>query len=489
MATEFGRFGKGGTGLPMSITRALVSAAAAAVLLNGCASFHPKPLSPAANAQRLDARSLADPRLHRFIAATLGGERTADPPGRWGLSTLTLAALYFHPDIKIAQAKLQGAEAAEITAGERPNPVLNLSDIVSTAAVPGAIPAGAVPLTIGPVVDLVLETAGKRAARTARARHLVDAARFDIAVAEWQVRSGVRDALLDLWAAGQRAALLRRQLKLRDELVGLLDRRFAQGAVSGLDVSRERIARDQAALAVDASDRQAAEAKARLAAALGVPLHGLGGARFDLSAFDDPPAIAANRELAAWRHQALTRRSDVQASLADYEAAQSALRLAVAGQYPNITLGPGYNYDLGVNRYILNLGTTLPVFHQNQGPIAEAEAERQQAAAAFTALQARIIAAIDEAATAWTQASRGAAAAAAILTGETRQTQRVEAAFRAGQIDRPTLLAAQLDVATAALARLDAVVRQRRALGALEDALRRPLLDAAGLPLPSELSS
>ncbi|HVC52602.1 MAG TPA: TolC family protein [Stellaceae bacterium] len=465
-------------------------AAASVALLYGCAGYQPKPLSPADNARRLDSRTLADPRLRHFVRATLDPQAAPAPAPGWNLTTLTLAALYFHPDIRIAQAKLAGAEAAVITARERPNPVLNLTNIVSTAAVAGAISPGAAPVTVGPVIDLVLETAGKRAARTARAKHLAAAARWDIATAEWQVRAGVRDALLDLWAAQRGVALLRRQLALQDQLVLLLDHRFAQGAASGLDVSRERIDRARVTLALGDLDRKAAEARVALATAIGIPARGLDGIAPNLAGFDHPPAIAATAELQAWRRRALTGRSDVQASLADYDATQSALRLAVAGQYPNITLGPGYNYDLGVNRYILNLGGTLPVFHQNRGPIAEALAQRGAAAAAFTALQARIIGAIDAAETAYRKASESLAATDALLADETRRAQRVDAAFRAGQVDRPTLVAAQLAVATTALSRLDAVVGERRALGALEDALQRPLFEpGAALPPPSELSS
>ncbi|MGH7092780.1 MAG: TolC family protein [Stellaceae bacterium] len=474
----------------MSSKRILVMAAAAAALLSGCASYRPKPLSPADNAHRLDSRTLADPRLRRFVRATLAPKAAPGPAPGWNLTTLTLAALYFHPNIRIAQARLAGAEAAVITARERPNPVLNLTNIFSAAAVAGAISPGAAPVTVGPVIDFVLETAGKRAARTARARHLAAAARWDIATAEWQVRAGVRDALIDLWAAQRRAALLRRQLALQDQLVELLDHRLAQGAASGLDVSRERIARARLTLALGALDRKAAEARVALATAIGVPARGLDGIAPNLGGFDHPPAIAATTELQTWRRRALTGRSDVQASLAEYDAAQSALRLAVAGQYPNITLGPGYNYDLGVNRYILNLGGTLPVFHQNQGPIAEAVARREATAAAFTGLQARIIGTIDAAEIAYSKMSDSLAAADALLADETRRAQRVDAAFRAGQVDRPTLVAAQIAVAATALSRLDTVVGERRALGALEDALQRPLYEpGAALPPPSGLSS
>ncbi len=470
----------------MSSKCALVSAALAMAVLSGCASYQPAPLSPADSARALDSRNLADPRLRQFIAAAQSSEDKPARPLRWRLATLTLAALYYHPDIQVAQAKLSGAEAAVITAREPPNPVLNLTNIFGSAAVAGAIPVGAAPITIGPVIDLILETAGKREARTERAEHLLAAARWDVATAEWQVRADVRNALLELWAARERGLLIRQRLNLQEQLVQLLEHRRAEGAASAPDVAQARIEQAQISLALSALDRQAAEARVKLATAIGIPVRGLDGIELDLSGFDHPSPIDANSAAGAWRQKALVGRSDVQASLAGYEAAQAALRLAIADQFPNVTLSPGYNYDLGVNRYVLNVGGTLPVFHQNQGPIAEALAKRQEAADAFTALQARIIGAIDAAAAVYAKATQGVAAADAVLADQRRRAQQLESAFRVGQSDRPTLLAARLELAAAQLSRFDVLVEQRRALGALEDALHRPLYEPhSSLPLPS----
>jgi len=474
---------------------ALVIAAWAAALMCGCADYRPEPLSPAANANSLDSRTLDDLRLRQFVTAALSSDSRPAPPLSWHLTTLTLAALYYHPEIRIAQAKVRTAEAALITARERPNPVLNIANMLGQAAVAGAIPVGAAPVTIGPVIDLVLETAGKREARTAQAQHLAEAARWDLATAGWQVRGRVRNVMLDLWATRERLRLTRQRLTLQGELVQLIEHRLAAGEASAVDVARERISRAEAVHAVGELERGAAEARVRLATAVGIPVRAFDGADPELSAFDDPPAITAPIDTGAWRRKALTERADVQASLAAYDAAQAALQLAVANQYPNVALSPGYNYDLGVNRYVLNLGTTLPVFQQNQGPIAEAIAARQQAAAGFTAVQARIIGAIDEAETTYLEAIRNLAASDAILGAEKRREQQMQDAFRIGQVDRPTLLAAELEVAATALSRFDSVVRQREALGALEDALQRALYEAQAASLlpqtgaPPELSS
>lgn len=468
----------------MRFPRLFIIAACFVTPLTGCASYKPVPISPTESAHSLDNRNLDNPGLQKFIAAELGGVGKDDPPPTWDISTLTLAALYYHPDIAIARAKLASAEAGVITARQRPNPGLSIAGAFGQAAVAGAITPSAVAMTVGPTIDFLIETFGKREDRAVQAQHLADAARWDLATAGWQVRARVRTALLDLWAANQRLALTHQQLDLQDELVRLLEQRFAVGEASSVDEMLARVARAQITLSLRNLEQTEATARVQLATALGVPVHALNGVNLSFGALEHPPPIPAHPDAGKLRREALTKRTDVQGDLQDYEAAQSALQLQIANQYPNITLSPGYNYDFGVNKYILGLGAdSLPIFNQNQGPIAEALANRQQAAATFTALQAQVIGAIDEAAAAYRSATQSVATGDALLADEQHHEDQIASQFRVGQVDRVTLVTAELEVATTALSRFDAVVRQRQAVGALEEALQQPLFDPGHWPV------
>ncbi|HEV2334909.1 MAG TPA: TolC family protein, partial [Stellaceae bacterium] len=400
----------------------------------GCAEVSPAPLSAAASANDLDHRTLDDPRLLTFVRASLAGNTGAQQAISWNLTTLTLAAVYYHPDLDVARGRLALARARIATAGQRPNPILNFAAVFDTAAVSGAIPPAAVPLTIGPVVDFIIETAGKRESRVGEARHLGEAARWDLATAGWRVRARVRGSLLKLWAARQRIAVTLRRRELQAELVSLLERRLQIGEANALEVSRERIAGARIAVDLRGFEGAAAAAEVELATAVGVPVRALSGVNLAFDVFapgDKLPKGVGEGEL---RRRALTGRSDVEAALAEYEAAQSALQLAVAGQYPDLRLGPGYNYDAGTNKFSLSPTLELPVFNQNQGQIAEAIAKRQEAAADFTALQARIIGAIDSALAAYRAATRGLATADALFSDAERREGEVGTSFRAGQV-------------------------------------------------------
>ena len=369
-------------------------AVAAGLLIAGCADYRREPIAPAETAAALEARRLDDPRLHAFIASMTAPDQPVPLRQVWDLPTLTLAALYFQPQIEVVRAKLGKALAAIGTAAQIPNPALTLTPTKHTTILePSA-------WTVGLLVNFVIETVGKREHRIAQAEQLAEAARSDLATAAWRVRGRVREALLALWAAQQRQALVQRRYALQEQLVGFLERRMSAGEASALDVSRERIALNQIRLGMQEQQRAQAEARVQLAAAIGVPVRALEGVQMSLAAFERPAADGAITPMladagATLRREALLHRSDVQGLLAAYEAVEAALRLEIARQYPNITLGPGYTYDQGDNQYLLNLVVDVPVFHQNQGPIAEAQAQRREAAARFTEVQAQIIAEID----------------------------------------------------------------------------------------------
>lgn len=443
-----------------------------AFLAAGCASIPSPPLEPAIRAAALDARTLNDPRLESFLAASgIPRNGTTKP---WDLQRLTLAAVYFHPDIEVADARLAVAQAAIRTAAQRPNPVLSLSPLFNASA---SNPSAWI---VGSSINLLLELFGKREARAGEAKALTEAARLDVETASWQVRGRVRTAMVTLWSAEQHARLVGRRRNLQTELTGFLERRLAVGEASSLDVGRERASRDTAVLAVSDVARDIADARVSLATAVGVPVHALDAIELDFGAVTDPTVPT---DIAPLRRASLTTRSDVQASLARYDAARAAVRLQAANRLPNLSIGPSYEYDQGDNKYGLNLQADLPIFNANGGPIGEAEARRREAAANFGALQSQIIGDIDRAIAAYGTASVSLVNANALAAQQADRKVRNARVFQAGAIDHVTLLVGEIEYAAGQEARLQALVAQRTALGQLEDALRisifTPALPAA----------
>ena len=191
-----------------------------------------------------------------------------------------------------------------------------------------------------------------------------------------------------------------------------------------------------------------------------------------------PPSLTEFAALPAGelRAQALFQRPDTLAALAEYAASQSALQLALANQYPDVHLGPGYTWDQGVKKWSLGLSLMLPVMNQNQGPIAEAKAKRDQAAAVFNATQARAIGEIETALGGYRASRDKLAAVEGLAVAQNDQLRKAETLFKAGETDRGALLGARLELSQTALARVDALAKAQQAWGALEDAAQSPLM-------------
>lgn len=445
---------------PVSI---LLAAALVAGAATGCVRYRSKPLAAATVAAEYEARSLAEPGLRTFLETNrMPGEW---PRKVWDLEALTLAAFYFSPDLDVARAQLGMAQAGLRTAGERPNPTVTAAPQYNTTTLTASPWVAAINL------DIPIETAGKRGYRLAQARHLSDAARLNIASTAWQVRGKVRRALVDLYTASEQERLLAAQQSAQSQNVTLLEAQFAAGAVSSTEVTRERISRDTIGLAALDTKRQQAESRVALAEAIGVPVGALDAVQISFAGLDRaPPAMDAPTA----RREALLNRADVLASLSEYAASEAALRLELAKQYPDIHLNPGYEFDQGDNKWGVGLSLELPVLSQNQGPIAEAEARRAENAAKFNALQARVLAEIERGVAAYHSTVEKLATADSLLANLERQERILRGRFEAGEVSRSEVIAGLVELASARLARADAVAKAQQVLGQLEEALQCP---------------
>jgi cobalt-zinc-cadmium efflux system outer membrane protein len=322
--------------------------------------------------------------------------------------------------------------------------------------------------------DLPIETAGKRGYRIARSQHLSEAARLNIAGTAWQVRSKLRSSLLDLSAAGERAAALQKQFSVQEQVVNLLQQRLKASAIGSTEATPSQLALAKTRLDLIEANRQRAEARTGVAEAIGVPVKALSEIELPLNPLN--PAPGSHDLLSAdLRSRALRSRTDILASLAEYEASQSALQLEIAKQYPDVHLGTGYQWDQGENKWQLGLTAEIPVLNRNQGPIAETEARRGEAAARFQALQAKVIADLDRAFESFQAAEKNLAALEQVTAAQQQQLEAVESQVRAGAADQVDLLNARIEFGMGELARMDTLIKINQALAALEDAVQRPI--------------
>lgn len=438
-----------------------------ALFLVGCARFHSRPLSAAANADALERRSLTNAEVKLFLEKNLRRDFSDWPAAEWDFDMLTLAAFYYHPSLEIARAQWTVAQGGEVTAGQRPNPTLTVTPTYNfTTFVPSPWdPVGS--------IDVPIETAGKRRHRKAQAASLSEAARLNIATVAWQVRSTLRTSLLDFAAAGLREKAIERQVSFQEEILRRQEQLAALGEIAPSESLTVRIALEKARLDMADARRQRTEARARVAQALGVPLRALGDVKLATSM---PRELHGIEELtsAEVRRAALQSRPDVLGALAEYAASQAALQLEIAKQYPDVHLQPGYEFDQGDSKWSLGLMVDLPVLNQNQGPIAEAKARREESAARFNALQAKVLAEIDSAVEVFRISETNSVTLRTLTEAQTKRRDSIAAQLKAGAADQVDLLNAEFESAAAEIVQLEGEIKLQQAAAALEDAVQRP---------------
>ena len=428
--------------LPLPMNRNFFLLPMAALWFAGCAQFSAKPLDASRTAAKLSGRRL--------------GART------WTLKALIDEAVRNHPDVALARAQYETAKAAIRTAGERPNPTLLLTPQLVG---PFNLMAG----SYGVEFDWTVETAGKRGKRGDVAHANVNAAACRVVEADWKVRAAVRKALLELYAAERRAALVANAIAKQEELVKLIGARVQAGAVSHIEMAQPRLMLVQLRMQQADAGKGMAIGRASLAESLGMSTAGMADARFSFAAFESTRGLSSSA-----RKAALTHRADVLASLADYAASEAVLRLEIAKQYPDLHFNPGYQFDGGTDKWGLGFSMTLPILNQNQGAIGEAEAKRREAAAKFNVVQTKVLADCDRAAAAVGAARVKLSTAANLIAEQQRQYDTEKRLVAAGEGDKLTLLTAEVERATTEITRLDAAMELQAALGALEEATQSP---------------
>ncbi len=424
---------------------------------SGCVRYRPKPVDPVRNLSVIESRTTDDPNLRAFLETN--GVHVSDPP-KWDLRALTLVAFYFHPDLDEARASAAVSRGAVITAGQRPNPQFSPGLTVDTTTSPAWIPSFG--------LQIPIETAGKRGHRLAQARQLERAAQQRVVRVAWDVRSRVRRSLIDFVAARRSEEMLGREVAFQDQIIELLVRQLDAGVVTPFEVTQARLAAANTRLAADQASFQRSLAGAALADALGLSPQAFASLAPFVDAGDFSGIQVPDENV---RRQALVSRTDVLAALSDYEASQAALQLEIARQYPDIQLGPGYQLDQTDNKWtVIGLNVTLPVFSRNQGPIAETEAQREQAAARLLSVQATALRQVSEAVGTLGAARRKVATAQSLVTTARQQEQH-----ELGDISRQEAVTTQLETVADEIALSDAQLQADQAAGTLEDAIQSPL--------------
>lgn len=450
--------------------------------LSSCVQVAPAPLEPMVSAARIAARDLDDP----GVAAALTNAGIAPQTSGWSIDALTVAAWTLRPDIAVANADIAASLAGERVANEKPNPTVTVGPGRAITNNNGDIS----PWVMATSIDFVVETAGKREIRTDQARAQTETLQWQLAESLWAVRSEVRKAVLARSYAQAAQTLSEQEVTFRLAYQDWVETEIRFGAAAQPDLLAAQTNVAQAQNQLRQARGVAAVADDQLAAALSIPTSHLPLARVMAPQFEGLLAPEA-ADLGTLRDFGLVNRLSIRHALANYLVTEQNLRLLVAQQYPDVSLGPSYTFDRGDHLLNLSIGFTVPLFHNQENAIAQALSLRQKSAAQFELVQTQTMGEIDTALTRYRAAYASVAEAQNAVSIARATIDSAQRRLQMGAADRGELLTAQIVLVQAQRFLLDAQKSAWDAVGVLEDSVQRPIWPTSQLtanePTPSEL--
>jgi cobalt-zinc-cadmium efflux system outer membrane protein len=299
-------------------------------------------------------------------------------------------ALANNLDLTAEKLNIPVAEAREITARLRPNPVLTISgqtlDVLHAHFSPNT-PFGPNQLNIH--TDVPIERGSKREERMELARQGRLLAELGVREVSRQVIFGVQSAFIDVLQAKNNLALAQENLTRLEDLVKINEARLRSGDAAQVEVDRSRLAAAQYRAAVQQGELQLAQAKTQLQLLMG---RREPSAAFEIAGelrHDELPLAKAEIE-----RRALTRRPDYLSDQQAQARSQADLRLQIATGKVDYSVGTEFTrqsaWGIAGNSMGVYFSMPLPIFNRNQGEIARAQREITLAEARKAAHEATI---------------------------------------------------------------------------------------------------
>jgi outer membrane protein TolC len=431
----------------------------------GCVRYHAAPLNPEHGAEEFAARRLTALPLRDELLRLMPQTVTTWPPREWDRAELLAVALTQNPQLAVGRAQVNAALSHEITAAQAPNPDLTLQSEYARH--------DPHPWLYGVSLNWLLRSPERRRLDSDIARFDTSNARLQLMDQAWAVRSALAAALSE-WESGRRRLSLLNGLAAAEERLLALE---SQRVKAGEDAPGELLTSQQARIRIEQQEAEMREVvdagQVAAAKALGLPPQALDGVMFAWPDWGEPPAVDDDTRRES-REQALLSRADLGQAIGEYAAAEAKLRQAVARQYPQFELSPGYYWDHGIAKFPFDVSFTLP-FNRNKGEIAEARARRELAGQRLLALQADIYGEIAAAERAEHIARASTDAAERQLQAARRQKQQADLSLSVGAADLHDQVGAEILAMRAELEVVQMRARLQSSRNGLEDALHAPL--------------
>ena len=305
---------------------------------------------------------LADDQPAEFVAASIpGGEAQRivqgfDIPGQWWavfrsqpLDSLIQRALVANPDIHAAAAGLRAAQYTARAQRATLFPTVQagfagaqnqVSSVLSAPTSSGDFIYGL--FTLGFTISYTLDLFGANRRATESLEALAEAQCFQLEAAYLSLASNVVAAAILEASLRAQIDATQRIVASQRETLDILQRQLGLGAISGADVAQQEAALAQAEATLPPLQKALAQQRNLLATLTGRLPSDRVSERFELSDLVLPPDLPLSLP-----SRLVEQRPDIRSAEANLHSASAAVGVAIANQFPQITLSAGFNTASG----------------------------------------------------------------------------------------------------------------------------------------------
>lgn len=358
---------------PFSIPR-LLAATLALGLLAGCQGYQSRPLNLPAHAEKWRSQSPSSEKVHTFAKRLSDSSSHAlpfNPANGVSLPEGEVIALVFNPDLRMARLRAGVAKATAEHAGLWDDPEFSIDVMKIAEGVPD-------PWIVGSAISITLPLSGRLQVEKARAQAAMHAELGRVAEAEWKVQRDLRDAWMSWSAQRLRLEQTKQIVKALDSIIKSTSQLVEHGELlkteSALFTIEQASRRGEISRLIGEVAAHEQEIRSLLGLSPSAPIQlvpTLAGAENESSDGKNNPTLTRLRS--------------------EYVVAEQTLLREIRKQYPDLTVGPQAESDVGQSRIGFIGAIPLPILNSNKGGIAEARAEREVARAAFETEYERIV--------------------------------------------------------------------------------------------------
>jgi outer membrane protein, heavy metal efflux system len=294
---------------------------------------------------------------HSALAQSERPAQPIEPPSALTMRAALALARAQNSELTALRNEVEATDGAAQQSRIIPNPVL--SSTWEEVGKPGR--------STSLEISQLIETGGKRAARTRAAGFARDAAMAEYDAKRIDVLTRVTQAFVDVLAAQRRKQISDQAVSLASQAADAVGKRVTAGKVSPVEETKAKLEASTARIEADQAARELASARKRLSAFWGNATPRFTEASGDLELLVAVPSLDTLEQRA--------RRSPERVrSIAEIARRGALLDGERAKRYPDFMLGAGVKRtrDTRENLPLFTILMPLPIFDRNQGGVREA---------------------------------------------------------------------------------------------------------------------